>query len=315
MNSHKNARLAFAGRVCLVDRVLNELWRGVDAARAFALSDRSVRKWVRRFEREGKAGLTDRSSRPHRSPRKLSAQLENRIKRLREERKSGPEIADALALPLSTVGDVLRRLGMGKLPPLFPRPPTVRYERESPGELLHVDIKRLAKLQPGMPGHRVTGDRSAAGRMKHTGYECLHVAVDDASRVAYAEILPDGSAASAVLFIERAVAWLSTLGVHVEEVMTDNAFCYTRLQYAAALKKLEIRHIRIRPYTPRTNGKAERFIQTALREWAYKKPYFSSEERTSALVSFIARYNTERPHTAHNRRPPFSRLQAEQPIR
>lgn len=315
MNSHKNARLAFQGRVCLIDRVLNDRWRGVDAARAFVLSERSVRKWKKRFKTEGERGLLDRSSRPHRSPRKTSSYVELEIKRLREQRKTGPQIADHLSLPISTVGDVLRRLGMGRLPSLNPRPPIVRYEREQPGELLHVDSKRLAKLIPGMPGHRVTGERSKKGRMKRVGFECLHVAVDDASRVAYAEILPDGSAKSAVEFLDHAVAHLFALGVRVEEVMTDNAFCYTRDQYARALNRLGIRHIRIRPFTPRTNGKAERFIQTALREWAYAKSYSSSQQRTGELEIFVATYNTQRPHTAHGRRPPITRLRAEQPVR
>jgi len=315
VNSHKNARLAFSGRVCLIDRLVNDRWRGVDAARAFLLSDRSVRKWKRRFETEGTAGLLDRSSRPHRSPRKTPSHFENEIKRLREERKTGPEIALELSLPISTVGDVLRRLGMGRLPSLNPRPPIIRYEREQPGELLHIDIKRLPKLFPGNPGHRITGNRSRTGRKKGTGYECLHVAVDDASRIAYAEILEDGSASAAVKFLDHAVSWLSNLGITVEEVMTDNAFCFTRLQYSRALTRLGIHHVRIRPFTPRTNGKAERFIQTALREWAYKKPYFSSEQRTAELPDYLSKYNTKRPHLAHGRKPPITRLRAEQPLR
>ena len=315
MNTHKNARLAFSGRVCLIDRIVNDQWRGVDAARAFVLSERSVRKWRRRFEAEGSTGLLDRSSRPHRSPRKTPAHIESEIKRLRLERKTGPEIAFELSLPISTVGDVLRRIGMGRLPSLNPKPPIIRYEREQPGELLHVDIKRLPKLFPGMPGHRITGNRSRTGRKKRTGFECLHVAVDDASRIAFAEILEDGSAASAVEFLDHAVAWLSALGITVEEVMTDNAFCYTRLQYARALKRLGLHHRRIRPFTPRTNGKAERFIQTALREWAYKKPYFSSQERTEELPRYLTKYNTKRPHLAHGRKPPITRLLAEQPLR
>jgi transposase InsO family protein len=268
-----------------------------------------VRKWLRRYRTEGRGGLRDRSSRPHRSPRQASARLERRIAQLRARRRSGPQIADALGLPVSTVGDVLRRLGLGRLPPLTPRPPVVRYERARPGELLHIDAKTLGRIVGGV-GHRITGDRARQAHTRGGGWECLHVAIDDASRVAYAELLPDETAASAVVFLHHAVAWLAALGVRVEAVMTDNAFCYIRRQYATATTALGLRHLRTRPYTPRTNGKAERFIQTALREWAYAKPYRSSAARAGALRPFLTAYNTTRPHTAHGRRPPISRLSA-----
>jgi transposase InsO family protein len=242
--------------------------------------------------------------------------LAHRIAQLRARRKSGPQIADELGLPLSTVGGVLRRLGLGRLPSLEPRPPIVRYERETPGELLHIDTKRLGKIHPGIIGHRITGDRATRGPRRRTGWEYLHVAIDDASRVAYAELLPDETAGTGVAFLTRAVAWLAELGVHVEGVMTDNAFCYVHRQYAAAVATLGLRHLRTRPYTPRTNGKAERFIQTALREWAYVRPYRSSAQRAGALGPFLTSYNTTRPHTAHGRRPPISRLAScEQPLR
>lgn len=234
--------------------------------------------------------------------------LERRIARLRTQRRSGPQIADALALPLSTVGDVLRRLGLGRLPSLTVRPPIVRYERERPGELLHIDAKKLGRIV--VVGHRITGDRAVRGPRRRTGWETRHVAIDDCSRVAYAELLPDETAASAVVFLAHAVAWLATLGVRVEAVMTDNAFCYVHRQYATAIAALGLRHLRTRPYTPRTNGKAERFIQTALREWAYAKPYRSSRARAGALGPFLTSYNTTRPHTAHDRKPPISRLSA-----
>ena len=308
MNSHQNARLGFAGRVCLVERVLHDGWSAPDAAAAFHVSVRTVWKWVRRFREGGRAALQDRTSRPHRSPRQLAPVLERRVVRLRARRKSGPQIADALGLPLSTVGDVLRRLGLGRLPPAVPRPPVVRYERAAPGELVHIDAKKLGRIAVGVVGHRITGDR--ATRVRGLGWEHLHVAVDDASRVAYAELLPDESAVSAVAFLEHAVAWLAALGVRVERVMTDNAFCYTQRSYAAAVQRLGLRHVRTRPYTPRTNGKAERFIQTALREWAYVRAYRSSRQRAGALGPFLATYNTTRPHTAHGRRPPISRLSA-----
>jgi transposase InsO family protein len=308
MNSHKNARLGFAGRVCLVERLRRERWTQVQAAAAFGVSERTVRKWLRRYEREGIAGLADRSSRPQRSPRQLARGLERRVAQLRARRRSGPQIADAMGLPLSTVGDVLRRLGLGRLPPLVPRPPIIRYERATPGELLHIDVKRLGRIV--VVGHRITGNRAIRGPRRATGWEFLHVAIDDASRVAYAALFPDESAASAVRFLQDAVAWLAALGVRVEAVMTDNAFCYIRRQYATALAALGIRHLRTRPYTPRTNGKAERFIQTALREWAYVKPYRTSRQRAGALPSFLTTYNTLRPHTAHGRRPPITRLSA-----
>lgn len=311
MNSHKNARLAFAGRVCLVERVLGDQWTVGSAAAAFGISPQSVRKWLRRYRADGRAGLADRTSRPHRSPRRLSARLEHRIARLRAHRKSGPAIADALGLPLSTVGDVLRRLGLGRLPPLIPRPAIVRYERAHPGELLHLDIKKLGRIgQHRDHGRLMAHERRRGYRQAARGWEYLHVAIDDCSRVAYAELLPDESAASAVLFLEHAHAWFGTLGVAIRAVMTDNAFCYVKRRFLATTAALGVRHLRTRPYTPRTNGKAERFIQTALREWAYARPYRSSRQRAGALGRFLTTYNCSRPHTAHDRRPPISRLSA-----
>ena len=313
MNSHKNARLSYAGRVCLVQRVLEGHWTRAAAAAAFSVSVRTVRKWLHRYRTAGCRGLRDRSSRPDHSPRQRSRDEEEAIRHLRAQRRSGPQIADALGLPVSTVGDILRRLGLGRLPTLEARPPIIRYERATPGELVHIDAKRLGRIVPGVIGHRITGNHAVHGPRngrQRAGYECLHVAIDDASRVAYAELLPDETARSAVAFVQHTVAWLAALGVRVESVMTDNAFCYTRRQYAAALATLGLRHLRTRPYTPRTNGKAERFIQTALREWAYAQPYHSSRDRAGALAPFLTTYNTTRPHTAHGRRPPISRLSA-----
>jgi transposase len=215
VNSRKNARLGFTGRVCLVRRVQEDGWCVPEATAAFGVSVQTLWKWLRRYRAEGRAGLRDRSSRPHRSPRQVSALLERRIRHLRAHRRSGPQIADTLHLALSAVGDVLRRLGLGRLPALTPRPPIVRYERERPGELLHIDAKTLGRIVGGV-GHRITGDRSRRAQTRGGGWECLHVAIDDASRVAYAELLPDETAASAVVFLEHAVAWLATLGVQVE---------------------------------------------------------------------------------------------------
>lgn len=311
MNSHKNARLGFAGRVCLVERVLRNRWPVSTAAAAFGISPQSVRKWLRRYRTEGRAGLADRSSRPHQSPRRVSARLEQRIARLRARRKSGPAIADALGLPLSTVGDVLRRLGLGRLPPLEPRPAIVRYERAEPGELLHLDTKQLGRIRPNSPtGRRMAHERRAGYRQAALGWECLHVAIDDCSRIAFAELLPDASVASAVVFLDHALAWFASLGITVRAVMTDNAFCYVKRRFPEMTAARGLRHLRTRPYTPRTNGKAERFIQTALREWAYVKPYRSSHARAGALQRFLTTYNYLRPHTAHARKPPISRLSA-----
>jgi transposase InsO family protein len=198
---------------------------------------------------------------------------------------------------------------------LFPRPAVVRYEKEKPGELIHIDTKRLGRIVVGFTGRRISGRSKLVAPTRHAGWECLHVAVDDASRIAYAEILPDGTAKSAVIFLDHAVSWLKKLGIAVDAVMTDNAFCFIRGRYPAALVKLWIKHVRIRPSTPRTNGKAERFIQTALREWAYKKPYASSDQRAGDLAAFLTTYNTKRPHCAHGRRPPITRLMGKQPVR
>jgi transposase len=308
VNSHRNARLGFAGRLCLVERVRRNRWTQVETAAAFGVSERTVRKWVRRYEREGRAGLQDRSSRPHRFPKQLVRRLERKIALLRARRRSGPQIADALGLPLSTVGDVLRRLGLGRLPPLVPRPPIIRYERATPGELVHIDSKKLGRIV--VVGHRVTGNRARRGPRGRTGWEYLHVAIDDASRVAYAALYPDETAQSAVHFVRATVAWLARLDVRVSQVMTDNHMSYRQRQYREALAALGIQHLRTRPYTPRTNGKAERFIQTALREWAYVKSYRSSRQRAGALAPFLRAYNTTRPHTAHGRRPPITRLSA-----
>lgn len=215
---------------------------------------------------------------------------------------SSQDLVDSRSIPRSTMGDADVHEVQGQ-----PRPPIIRYERATLGELLHIDAKKLGRIV--VTGHRVTGDRTRRARGR-AGWECLHVAVDDASRVAYAALFPDESAASAVRFLGDAVAWLARLGLRVEEVMTDNAFCYVQRQYATALAALRIRHIRTRPYTPRTNGKVERFIQTALREWAYARPYRSSAQRAGALAPFLRTYNTTRPHTAHGRRPPITRLSA-----
>ena len=307
MNTHPNARLGFAGRVRLVERLLaGEGPRAVAATSG--VSVRTAYKWLARYRAEGAAGLHDRSSRPHRSPAATPAPLVRRIEALRRSRATSPQIARALGLPVATVVVVLRRLGLSRLPPLHAPPPTpvVRYERARPGELLHVDTKRLGRI--AVVGHRITGDRAVRGPRGRTGYEYLHVAVDDASRLAYTELLPDERGVASAGFVQRAAAWLAAQGVRVERVMTDNAFAYRSHAYRDALVALGARHLRTRPYTPRTNGKAERFIQTCLREWAYAVAYPTSAHRALALPGFLRYYNTARPHTALGHQPPLSRL-------
>ena len=228
------------------------------------------------------------------------------IERLRRQRMPGNRIARLLGLPRSTVGAELRRLGLGRLKALDPPAPVVRYQRERPGELLHLDTKKLGRIA-GV-GHRITGQHSGMVKNRGIGWEALHVCVDDASRLAYTELLPDEPKKSAIAFLDRALAWFDRLGVGVERVITDNGSAYRSHAFRSRLAQLGIRHIRTRPYTPKTNGKAERFIQTSLREWAYARPYHSSAERDQAMQSWIADYNHTRPHSALGGKPPLEKL-------
>jgi len=303
VNVHKNAKLAPAGRALLVQRLVGGEARGT-VARAFGVSERTAGKWLGRWRTEGAGGLVDRSSRPRRCPHQVPTRRVQQIARLRRRRWTGPAIAARVGVPVSTVGLVLRRLGLNRWRALEPRVPVIRYEKQRPGELVHVDAKRLARY--ARVGHRIHGDRER--RSRRVGWEHVHVCVDDATRLAYVEVLPAEDAASAAGFVRRAGRWLAGLGVRIERVMTDNAFAYTSHAYAAAVRALGARHVRTRPYTPRTNGKAERFIQTCLREWVYQRAYRSSAARTTALPAFLRRYNVERPHTALQRRPPLARL-------
>jgi transposase InsO family protein len=246
----------------------------------------------------------DRSSAPKRCPHRVPAARVAEIERARRQRLSGPAIAHQLVMPGATVGGILRRLGLGKLAALEPKPPVGRYRRQRPGELLHIDTKKLGRIEA--IGHRITGDRRASKR--GAGWEAVHGCIDDASRLAYSEVLPDERKASAVPFLERAVAWFAHRGVTVERVMTDNGSAYRSHDWRHACGGLALRHLRTRPYTPRTNGKAERFIQTSLREWAYARPFATSQERAAALHPWLHHYNTARPHAALGRQPPASRL-------
>jgi transposase InsO family protein len=302
MNMHKNARLTPSGRALLTDRIETG-WRTDAAALAAGVSVRTARKWLKRH-RQG-AGHADRSSAPrccpHRTPQARVAEIE----RLRRERMTGPAIARTLGMARSTVGAVLRRLGLGRLSSLDPKPPVVRYERARPGEMIHLDIKKLGRIN-GV-GHRFTG-RGPGTHNLGRGWDFLHVCVDDASRLAYTELLPSERKEDTTAFLQRALDWLGRHGVAVERVMTDNGSAYRSALFAQALRQAGARHVRTRPYTPRTNGKAERFIQTTLREWAYARPYASSDERAEAIKPWTDNYNLNRPHAGIKGLTPWSRV-------
>ncbi len=309
MNIHKNARLTPQGRLLLVERITQQGWPVARAARAAGLSARQAYRWCARYRDGGVAALSDRSSAPRRCRRRTADAQVAAIERLRRQRLTGPTIAGRLGMPVSTVGKVLRRLRLGRLAALDEKPAIVRYERERPGELIHIDSKKLGRID-GI-GHRITGRRPGAVNRHHgIGWEALHVCIDDASRLAYSEILPDEKKASAIGFLARAIAWFGGLGITVERVMTDNGSAYRSKDFRAAVAAAGAKHKRTRPYTPRTNGKAERFIQTSLREWVYARPYTSSQQRSGALTPWLDHYNTQRPHTALSRRPPLTRLKS-----
>jgi len=302
MNVHKNARLLPRGRVLLVHRIEVgwPVWR---AAAAAGVSVRTAYRWLGRY-RSGDRRLEDRSSSPRHCPRRLAPEAVVAIESLRRQRHSGPAIARVLGMARSTVGLVLRRLGLNRLDRLEPRPVTVRYERQRPGEMLHLDIKTLGRI--ARPSHRVTGNRRDS--VEGIGWEHLHVAIDDASRLAYTEVLPGLGREDATAFLNRALDWFCRLGVRVERVMTDNGSAYRSKLFAEALHHAGVRHVRTRPYTPRTNGKAERFIQTSLREWAYVRSYPSSAARNAVIGPWTDAYNLTRPHSALGGISPVQRL-------
>ena len=303
MNVHKNARTTPFSRGVLVRRVVAGEAVSTVAA-AFAISERTVYKWLARWRSGGDAALQDRSSRPRRH-RGLAAEKVAAIEGLRRQRLTSPAIAAALGVPVSTVTLVLRRLGLNRLKALDPIEPVVRYERQRPGELIHIDTKKLGRID-GI-GHRITGDRRS--RARGVGWEHLHVAIDDASRLAYTELLPADTGEACADFLARAAAWFARLGVRIQRVMTDNAFAYTQSRaFHAVLADIGARHITTRPYRPRTNGKAERFIQTALREWLYAKAYASSADRTSDMPAWLHWYNHHRPHAGICAATPATRL-------
>ncbi len=306
MDVHKNARLTPAGREMMVRRVVEGGQTPKAIATAVGVCPRTVRKWVERFQAEGVAGLRDRSSRPHRLHRPTPAATAAHIEALRRQRWTGAQIARETGISKATVSRVLRRLGLNRLKALEPVEPIRRYERQHPGELIHIDIKKLGRFD--RIGHRITGDRTGQSNSRGIGWEFVHVCIDDASRIAFAQVMPDEKKESAVAFLKAALAYYQSLGVTVARVMTDNGSCYKAFDFRDACRDLALKHIRTRPYTPKTNGKAERFIQSALREWAYAQAYTHSDRRTDELPRWLHRYNWHRPHGSLHAQTPISRL-------
>jgi transposase InsO family protein len=312
MKLHANAALCLNQRRRLTRRINEEGWSSARAADAHEVSGPTARKWSRRHRSEGEAGLLDRSSAAHRVWNRTPEDRIAAICALRRLRFTGAEIAELLEMPETTVSGILTRVGLGKLGRLGLEPPR-RYERSRPGELVHVDVKKLGRISERGAGHRALGrgHRKSQFKLKRrgvTGWEFVHVCVDDATRLAYAEVLTDERATTAAGFLRRAVAFYRRHGVSVEAVMTDNGSAYRSAVHSLACRALGLRHLRIRPYRPQTNGKAERFIRTMLGGWAYGAIYRSSAERTRALEGWLWRYNFRRPHGSLGRRPPAARL-------
>jgi len=310
MRIHGNARTCPNSRRLLVRRIEEEGWSLMAAAEAAGISERTARKWLGRWRAEGEVGLLDRSSAPKRVPSRLPADRLAAVEALRRLRMTAAEIAEALGMALSTVSRWLKRIGLGKRSALTPPEPPNRYERKRPGELIHVDVKKLGRIL--RPGHRVTGNRrdrfTDARGYGIAGWEFVHVCVDDATRLAYVEVLADERGETAAGFLRRAVGWFASMGVRVERVMSDNGSCYRSHVHARACRELGLRHLRTRPYRPRTNGKAERFIQTLTNRWAYGAVYANSAERTAALSGWLTHYNFRRRHGSLGHRPPAARL-------
>jgi len=306
MNIHRLARTTPAGRALLVERVEEQGWSVAEAAFALSISVRRAYVWLARSRAEGRQGLEDRSSAPRRRPGKTPLSREAMVLELRALRFTVQRIANALRLPKATVARVLGRYGKSRLPPLQPPPKVVRYEYKRPGGLIHLDVKKLGRIE--RIGHRMTGDKRDTKR--GVGWEFVHVCIDDHSRVAYVEVLPDEKGLTTVGFLQRATAWFAQRGIKVRRVMSDNGSNYVSKVFGLACKALNQRHLRTRPYTPRTNGKAERLIQTLLREWAYVQPYQHSRLRTAALRRYVRYYNEHRPHGALKSLPPISRIKS-----
>jgi transposase InsO family protein len=317
MQLHGNAALSVKKRLALCQRVVEQHWTLAKAAAAAEVSVRTARKWVHRYRVDGEAGLLDRSSMPHRQPTRTEEGRVQAIAALRRLRMTGAQIAELLGMPLSTVSGILQRIGLGKLSRLEPPEPPNRYQRRHPGELIHIDVKKLGRIQggagkrvrDGLRAHYNRRRRDAAGVKRNTvGWEHVHIAIDDATRLAYVEVLADEKATTAVGFLRRALAFYRRHGIDVRRVMTDNGSAYRSAAHAIACRGLGLRHLRTRPYRPRTNGKAERFIRTLLAEWAYGAIYRDSDQRTAALSVWLEHYNFRRPHGALSHQPPATRL-------
>jgi transposase InsO family protein/lambda repressor-like predicted transcriptional regulator len=308
MKLHRNAKLSVKGRELLIDRVERAGWSLTQAAEAAGVSDRTARKWLARYRGEGRMGLLDRSSAPVVVANRTDDHRIEVIAALRRLRMTGAEIAECLGMALSTVSGIMTRIGLGKLSRLEPLEPPNRYQRERPGELIHIDVKKLGRIGQRGAGHRATGSRGPGERSRGAGWEFVHVCVDDATRLAYVEVLTDERAPTAVGFLRRAVAFYRARGITVQRVMTDNGNPYRSALHAIACRALKLKHLRTRPYRPRTNGKAERFIKTLLAGWAYGAIYRNSRERQAALPGWVDWYNTRRPHGSLSHKPPIARL-------
>lgn len=306
MNIHKNARLTPVRREEMALAVVSGRLSQAQAASVYGVSAKIVSRWVCRFRAAGRDAMTDRSSRPKTSPRRTDELLAERIIALRRQRRTGKHIAMETGVSPATVSRVLRRAGLSRMKDIAPAEPIVRYQYAEPGGLIHLDIKRLGRFE--RVGHRITGDRTGQSNSRGVGWEYVHVCIDDASRIAFTGIFPDEKAVSAIAFLKAAIAYYNSLDITVSRVMTDNGSCYTAKDFAKACKALGLQHIRTKPYTPKTNGKAERFIQTALREWAYARAYPSSEHRKAYLPNWTHLYNWHRPHGSLNSKTPISRL-------
>ena len=304
MNLHKHARLSPRGRALLVDRILVQGLRVEEAAHAAGVSVRTAYKWLKRFKEEGAEGLTDRTSRPHDCPHATPQHVVDQVIAQRRSRHTYRQIAEQLPVAPSTIARLLRRAGLHRLADLEPALPHNRYEYAQPGQLLHLDIKKLARFR--QPGHRVTDDRTVTSR--GIGWEYVHLAIDDHSRVAFGTIEPDERGISACRALMQAVRYYRSLGVRFERVLTDNGACYKSRGFRRLVRRLGLRHLRTRPYTPRTNGKAERLVQTSLREWAYARSYVSSKQRANAFQGWLHHYNWHRPHASLGYKPPISRI-------
>jgi transposase InsO family protein len=303
MDIHKNARLSFRSREDLARFVVQQGGTRKAATAAFRVSAKTVAKWVARYLAGGTDGLLDRSSRPHRSPRRLPETLAERVVELRRGHMPGYEIARRTGLSAASVSRILRRARLSRWRDLNPPPPVVRYEHARPGDMLHLDIKGMTRFSEVS----LRGDGRLRGKQKHPGFQALHVAIDDHSRLAFTQMLPDQKAETTIDFLNSAVEYFATHGIGVRALLTDNGSSYRSQQFRQACQKMQIRHQRTRPYTPRTNGKAERFIQTALREWARAKHWASSEQRDASLKPWTDYYNHQRPHGSLNYKPPISR--------